>query len=85
MNDCIDRRTGSAEAFLCDDANQAYRRAHDEASWRRAHEAAMRVVSHLTDQRKHARAVEWREQAMTAYWNAKRAARAAANKEQPHV
>jgi hypothetical protein len=81
MNDCIDRRTGSAEAFLCDDANQAYRRAHDKASWRRAHEAAMRVVGHFTECCQHARAVEWREQAATAYHNARRAA----TKENAHV
>lgn len=76
MKDCIDRRTGSAEAFLCDDANRAYRRAHDEASWRRAHQAAMRVVSHFTELGQHTRAVEWREQAATAYQRARRAAAA---------
>ncbi|KKN87444.1 hypothetical protein LCGC14_0258990 [marine sediment metagenome] len=75
MNDCIDRRTGDAETFLCDDANQAYRRARDADGWRRAYEAAVVVVRYLNrDQRRIKRGREWAEQAMDCLKNAAAAA-----------
>ena len=72
MRDCIDRRVGDEGAFLCDDANQAYRSAHDRESWITARDAAIAVVSHY-NQINPTKGAAWSEQAADCHRKAEAA------------
>lgn len=75
MKDCIDRRQGSAEAFLCDDANRAYRNATDEAGWQEAARRAMAVVEYLNrDETRVKHGKGWADQIMDCLARAAQAA-----------